>query len=834
MSRYDEGPVYYREIQKNGYLRRIAPDSHAGGKPGSKKPPLKPMWTVFCIHNGRTPYLEQYQSPASPAAHQPTWLSCLIDTKHVTAGLSHDFCLHTHNSLLTMRAEDWETMQDWVCTLRNKLTELRILSAAENVYCPGPQPPPAARAGTRDPCSPLPPTPAGPRVRVPGIEIPAPDPPLQAAQPEIEETSLESEPTWAETVQSLPSTSSKTSEPSVTKICGQNICLDDSILRRNGSDDGVDDEDDDSDCDYTQRVVVGRDGNCDEDGGEFSGTNVTVIKVSNKAPPHTAIPVVGDTDVFHFDFDRTVKDESNSFVNIVNTEVNIQNENSYGSVFDSSSNYGHISLTTSVNLNKDGVYERLCMASTSNGSNGDSNSLPNLEVKESPYECLFPFSDNAPVSNSNVTATTSSSIPNSNNSSASVSCNIPNSNSIQTSDCSSQIPINMIPNSNNSSTSVSCNIPNSNSIQTSNSSSQIARNMIPHSNSAQNSNCPVPNSNLNTTNTLSSHVTSSTPNSNVRNTNWNNSRTNSIQIVEDTSNGSNGDNVLMERFLRRNQSDNKNEQRATDQKPIWKRGLTELSIITKIRGIALNRNGRDAPAVSERSQQPKPVHRSRVDRVEGARRRSSSLSNGVPTHISLQSLRQRQAATLRAEQSTGASIVVRLPRNDLPVFAEASGCLWIAKWSRSGALCNGRTGDRVSAIRGVRPRDMKHALSLIKCTNTHMVDILFQRVPHGKIYVLNKATENDTIGIKLDNECQIVSVQPQSPAHNAGVPPGGQKWCLTEVNNRQINLVKGGDEEMTRLSSCGTEVSVLIQPAPLVKKLRAAIKSNRTLLNIKN
>lgn len=230
-------------------------------------------------------------------------------------------------------------------------------------------------------------------------------------------------------------------------------------------------------------------------------SNITVIQVSNKGPPHTAIPVLGETDVFDFNFKQNVQIKPD-FVNIVHTE-----QNDYGTVFEKpDSEYGHLSLTTtvsvtrpenvnsvqdnsvtnvntvtnvkSVNVNsdtnvngvsRDGVYERLCMASTSNASplpirrlqNVDKvrkSSLPNLDLSESTYECLFPSqvsslsmevnsqnNQNWNVSKSIIPI--SRVIPKSNDSSAPIS----NSNSAA-SNCGSVVPIsNTTPNSNMSS-----------------------------------------------------------------------------------------------------------------------------------------------------------------------------------------------------------------------------------------------------------------------------------------------------------------------------------------------------------------------------------------------
>ncbi|KAH9635456.1 hypothetical protein HF086_003210 [Spodoptera exigua] len=315
-------------------------------------------------------------------------------------------------------------MQDWVTTLRNTLHELKILSRGENVYCSGPAPPPLPpppRAAARDPTSPLPPTPPTPPDRVPGIELttrpPETIPEAPEAQPEIEPTTSTEEENidisnWDVPFTSLPSTSQNKVETrkSVAKICGQNICLDDSMFKRTNI--------------------------TDSDEEFFAEIDKMLIQVSNKDPPHTAIPVLGpETDVFNFDFKQklTINEETKpNFVNIVNTE-----NNDYGTTFSKDSDYGHLSLTTTVSLtgtsepefptfptlptiptlpnvptsnqNED-IYERLCMASTSNPKPSPlpvkklknvektrKSSLPNLEVGDSTYEYLFPSNNNSSV-----------------------------------------------------------------------------------------------------------------------------------------------------------------------------------------------------------------------------------------------------------------------------------------------------------------------------------------------------------------------------------------------------------------------------------------------------
>lgn len=73
------------------------------------------MWTQFCVHNGRTPYLEQYVDAVSPAtvSHKPVWRACLRSARHVTAsvkphcGDQYDFLVDTDNGAVRMLAPDW-------------------------------------------------------------------------------------------------------------------------------------------------------------------------------------------------------------------------------------------------------------------------------------------------------------------------------------------------------------------------------------------------------------------------------------------------------------------------------------------------------------------------------------------------------------------------------------------------------------------------------------------------------------------------------------------------------------------------------------------------------
>ncbi|XP_068627357.1 serine/threonine-protein kinase pakG isoform X2 [Battus philenor] len=712
-SNRDEGPVYYREIQKNAFLKRIPNDVNTGKlRPlGHKKPTLKAMWTLFCVHNGRTPFLEQYPEPDSPATltHRPAWRVCLKTARHVTAsvkphmGDEYDFLIDTEQGPVRMLAPDWDSMQDWVTTLRNKLHELKILTKGENVYCAAPVPP-VPRAAARDPTSPLPPTPPIPPDRVPGIELTTPiarQTPETTSEPTtsqpIENPTQNPEPSssepvdisnWDDVVTSVPSTSQAEPKKSVAKICGQNICLDDSILKRNTE---ITDSDEEffheidrihesvenlcvSENGFTQRFVVSNDGegtssNIVENSHSLpQRTNITVIQVSNKGPPHTAIPVLGpDTDVFDFNFQQNVtispdtgQNDPQSFVNIVNTEINVQNSNDsdYGTVFSKShSDYGHLSLTTTVSLTgeavkvTDDIYERLCMASTSTDKTASplpvkkiksmdklrKSSLPNLELaSESTYEYLYPNSSQ----NNNVRTTTN-------------------------------VTLNDVP----SETYVTA----------------------PNGRSEINSNVNETRSNIiNVTNTPIPPI-STNLSSNTRSLRTNVERSHSQNAYD-------GAPRIRENFIRRIQNNSPKREAKVEKneaaKPIWKRGLTELSLLSRLRGFGQGKR-QDSPTRHETdngersvTSPVKVVHRSRPQgRVDSSRRRSNSLSNGqspprqggvagvmaggVPGGVAhLAPLRARQAAALRAEQRRGSATATALSIRDPPVFADYEGQVW--------------------------------------------------------------------------------------------------------------------------------------------------------------
>lgn len=53
-------------------------------------------------------------------------------------------------------------------------------------------------------------------------------------------------------------------------------------------------------------------------------------------------------------------------------------------------------------------------------------------------------------------------------------------------------------------------------------------------------------------------------------------------------------------------------------------------------------------------------------------------------------------------------------------------------------------------------------------------------------------------------------------------------WVLTEINGRPLNLFFKENEVRDRLSAVGRDISILVQPADLIAKLKKQLKSMRS------
>ena len=140
-----------------------------------------------------------------------------------------------------------------------------------------------------------------------------------------------------------------------------------------------------------------------------------------------------------------------------------------------------------------------------------------------------------------------------------------------------------------------------------------------------------------------------------------------------------------------------------------------------------------------------------------------------------------------------------------------------------------------SVMNGLTPKDV---LTVIRQSDTAIVEFIIRRTPFGQIFLLKREYEFQELGIVREaNTDEILFIEPNSLAHRQGIPNQTKpadplrktdiNWAITEINFRPCGLFKG-DEIRNRLNSFGKEISLLLQPLDLVKNIKKQLK------NIKN
>ena len=145
-------PVLFREIHKNGWLRRTDAKSE---RESSR------CWVAFCVHDDADPRLEGFTDQKQSTTHSPIWSQSLRNALHLSPTLcatsknDYEFCINfSENRIMRLAAPTYQSMLDWVQVVTRKLTDMKIVKPKENLYSRGPE-----RVATRDPTSPLPPPP---------------------------------------------------------------------------------------------------------------------------------------------------------------------------------------------------------------------------------------------------------------------------------------------------------------------------------------------------------------------------------------------------------------------------------------------------------------------------------------------------------------------------------------------------------------------------------------------------------------------------------------------------------------------------------------------------
>lgn len=145
-------------------------------------------------------------------------------------------------------------------------------------------------------------------------------------------------------------------------------------------------------------------------------------------------------------------------------------------------------------------------------------------------------------------------------------------------------------------------------------------------------------------------------------------------------------------------------------------------------------------------------------------------------------------------------------------------------------------GDQLVSINGAVMQSAAHARSYIK-HSLHSLEVTVRRVPFGQVFCLKRSFEGEDLGLLRESgTAEINHIIPHSIAAKAGLLPkctfyydeechSGQNWCLTEINNRPLNLFFKNSEVTDRLNAIGKEISILVQPNSFVRRLRKQLKA---------
>lgn len=144
-------------------------------------------------------------------------------------------------------------------------------------------------------------------------------------------------------------------------------------------------------------------------------------------------------------------------------------------------------------------------------------------------------------------------------------------------------------------------------------------------------------------------------------------------------------------------------------------------------------------------------------------------------------------------------------------------------------------GDQLMSINDIAIESASQARSYTECFPLSSLNFVVRRTPFARVFCLIRTeTTDDNLGIVREGgSSKILYITPNSSASRAGLrshcdifgaADGGQ-WCLTEINNRPLNLFFKGNEISERLNAIGREISVLVQPYNFVKKMRKQLKT---------
>ena len=209
--------------------------------------------------------------------------------------------------------------------------------------------------------------------------------------------------------------------------------------------------------------------------------------------------------------------------------------------------------------------------------------------------------------------------------------------------------------------------------------------------------------------------------------------------------------------------------------------------------------------------------------------------------------REQQVIRLRQEISHPAGVRLQLRKKDVQsslALVDLFGCVWVVGWKQRDypVLYNAfHIGDQIISVSGVLIRSSGEFSKLVKLKSADLhTEIIIRRAPFGQVFYLKPDIEGQSLGIILNNStAEIKEIIPGSVASQTGVSAKVRSLdgaslvplVITEINARPLNLFFKDGETWERLSGISRDpsrdLSVLLQPADIVAKLKKQLKSIR-------
>ncbi|XP_030762331.1 uncharacterized protein LOC115887133 [Sitophilus oryzae] len=204
-------------------------------------------------------------------------------------------------------------------------------------------------------------------------------------------------------------------------------------------------------------------------------------------------------------------------------------------------------------------------------------------------------------------------------------------------------------------------------------------------------------------------------------------------------------------------------------------------------------------------------------------------------------LREQQVLMLEKEMMHPTGVRLQLRKNDCISsigFVDAFNSVWICGWKQKEypMLYNAlHIGDRLLSIEGITVGSAAFAQEILQSRYCGLyVSVVIKRVPYGRVFVIHKECEGQSLGIIQENNTAVIqTVQENSLAARHGLTARTKScdgttltnWVLTEINGRPLNLFFKKNQVRDRLNSVGRDISILVQPLDLIKQLKKQMKS---------